>query len=103
MFSVESVETAAVLCQRLAPRLVHPLTLVKPLITGLAPDPYAPKVMGALDEPEVFGVSDPENVSPARKRTQLPAANEVALTLLSVCHGADDEVPLFESEPLAAT
>ena len=39
------VETTDVLSQMLLPKLVHALTVVKPVIIGLAPVPYAPIVI----------------------------------------------------------
>ena len=45
-FTSFSLDTAAVLSQMLDPRLLHADIVVNPVITGLAPEPYAPNTTG---------------------------------------------------------
>ena len=51
MLHVDKEEIAEELSQIFPPRLVQDVTLVKPVTTGFAPDPYAPIVIGDPEAP----------------------------------------------------
>jgi len=57
--------------------------------------------MGAAEEPPEGGVSSSRQVQVLWNRTESPGSNVEALTLLTVSHGVDGAVPLFESLPTA--
>jgi hypothetical protein len=88
--SVKPVETDAE---------VQPISTSAPLISGLAPLPYAPKIMGLPAEPEDGIVSVSRQAEPLLKRMESPGLKVEELTFAIVRQGVELEVPLFESLP----
>jgi hypothetical protein len=71
---------------------------------GFAPLPYAPNVMGDPLVPEDGTVSAvPYQMSPRLNRIESPGKKVELFTFATVCQGAPELVPLFESLPAAAT
>ena len=66
--------------------------VVKPVIMGFAPVPYALKAIGADEVPEVVAVILPGKTSPLLKRTRSPGCKllKKELSLLRVFHGVDE-------------
>jgi hypothetical protein len=66
--------------------------VVKPVITGFAPVPYALKAIGADKLPEAVAVILPEKTSPLLKRTRSPGCKllKKELSLLKVFHGVNE-------------
>jgi hypothetical protein len=66
--------------------------VVKPVIMGFAPVPYALKAIGADEVPEVVAVILPGKTSPLLKRTRSPGCRllKKELSLLKVFHGVDE-------------
>jgi hypothetical protein len=65
--------------------------VVKPVITGFAPVPYALKAIGADELPDIVTVILPGKTSPLLKRTRSPGCKllKKELSLLNVFHGVD--------------
>ena len=79
--------------------------VVKPVIRGLGPVPYALKAIGADEVPDVAIVILPGKTSPLLKRTRSPACRllEKELSLVKVFQGVDELcawVLVLESSPV---
>jgi hypothetical protein len=55
------------------PSFVQPVTVVNPLMMGLAPEPYEEITIGLDNVPDRVGVMVPENTSPFLNKTESPA------------------------------
>src|SRR5438034_3552471 len=72
-----------------------------PCMTGKAPLPYEPIVMGLSAVPALARVSGPDQTAPRLKSTRSPGARATLLTLPTVRQAADSLVPLLPSLPAA--
>src|SRR5437899_1667046 len=72
-----------------------------PCMTGKAPLPYEPIVIGLSAVPALASVSGPDQTPPRLKSTRSPGARVTLLTLPTVCQASDSLVPLLLSLPAA--
>ena len=78
---------------------LQPVIRFEPLIIGLEPVPYSPKVIGVPEAPDEGTVSCSLHVSPALNKIVSPGLKLELLTLATVCQGVVLDVPLLESLP----